>query len=176
MENLTSAEAFNGKNPAEVVVKMAGGFLLIEEAGKMSQETIEKLSEALGFRTDRLILVIEDEKESMRKLLAEYPAFAAKFETVISIPVFTNDELVTFARTYAYENGYKVEEMGVLALYDLIGSKQSERNPITIEGVKDLMDKAMENTKKVTRKFGRKLAVRDTDEDGRILIYEKDFE
>ena len=170
------AEVLNGKDPAEVIAKMLGGFLLIEEAGKMSEETISKLSKALDFRTDRLVLVIEDEKESMRKMLGEHKEFAGKFETVISIPVFTNDELVTFARTYANEKGYKVEEMGVLALYDLIGSKQSEREPITIDSVRELMDKAMENTKKVTRKFGRKLAVRNTDEDGRTLIYEKDFD
>jgi hypothetical protein len=170
------AEALNAKDPAEVIAKMSGGFLLIEEAGKMSKETIEKLSKALGFRTDRLIVVIEDEKESMRKMLAEYKGFAGKFKTVISIPIFTNDELVTFARTYANEKGYKVEEMGVLALYDLIGGKQSERDPITIDGVRELMDKAMENTKKVGRKFGRKIAVRNTDEDGLTLIYEKDFD
>jgi len=165
----------NEKDPAEIVSKMAGGFLLIEEAGTMSDETIEKFSEALGFRTDSMIVVIEDEKERMRKLLVDHSVFAAKFKTTISIPVFTNDELVTFARTYARENGYKVEEMGVLALYDLIGSKQSERDPITIDKVKDIMDEAIARTKKVTRRFGRKIAVRNTDEEGRILIYEKDF-
>ena len=170
------AEALNAKEPAEVIAKVAGGFLLIEEAGKMSKETIEQLSEALGFRTDRLIVVLEDEKESMRKMLAENKDFASKFKTVISIPIFTNDELVTFARTYANEKGYKVEEMGVLALYDLIGSKQSERDPITIDGVREIMDKAMESTKKVTKQFGRKLAVRNTDEEGLTLIYEKDFD
>ena len=170
------AEALNAKEPAEVIAKVAGGFLLIEEAGKMSKETIEQLSEALGFRTDRLIVVLEDEKESMRKMLAESKDFASKFKTVISIPIFTNDELVTFARTYANEKGYKVEEMGVLALYDLIGSKQSERDPITVDGVREIMDKAMESTKKVTKQFGRKLAVRNIDEEGLTLIYEKDFD
>ena len=169
------ADALNGKDPAEVVSKMSGGFLLIEEAGKMSEETIEKLSRALGFRTDSLILIIEDEKDSMRKLLSDHKEFADNFKTVISIPVFTNDELVIFARAYAEELGYKIEDMGVLALYDLIGSMQSERNPITIDKVREIMDKAMENTKKVARKFGRKLAVSNTDEDGRTLIYEKDF-
>ena len=170
------ADALNSKDPAEVIAKMSGGFLLIEEAGKMSEETLEKLSKALGFRTERLVVVIEDEKESMRKLLTDHQGFADKFKTVISIPVFTNDELVAFARTYANEKGYKVEEMGVLALYDLIGSKQSERDPITVDGVREIMDRAMESTKKVTKKFGRKLAVRSTDEDGRTLIYEKDFD
>ena len=90
----------------------------------MYPETIEKLSQAMDFRTDSLVLIIEDEKVSMRGLLRNYPDFAKKFETVISIPVFTNDELVTFARTYARENGYKMDEMGVLALYTQIGNNQ----------------------------------------------------
>ena len=111
------ASDMNRKDPATVISKMAGGFLLIERASFMTEETIEKLSQAMDFRTDSMILIIEDDKANMRKLLADYPKFAKKFETVISIPVFTNDELVTFARTYAKENGYRMDEMGVLALY-----------------------------------------------------------
>ena len=117
--------------------KLAGGFLLIERAGLMYPETIEKLSQAMDFRTDSLVLIIEDEKVSMRGLLRNYPDFAKKFETVISIPVFTNDELVTFARTYARENGYKMDEMGVLALYTQIGNNQKEGEPMTISQVKE---------------------------------------
>ena len=86
----------------------------------------------MDFRTDSLVLIIEDEKVSMRGLLRNYPDFAKKFETVISIPVFTNDELVTFARTYARENGYKMDEMGVLALYTQIGNNQKEGEPMWI--------------------------------------------
>ena len=170
-----NATALNDKDPAEVIAKMAGGFLLIEGAGAMSEETITKLSKALEFRTDSMILVIEDEKEKMRQLLKDHQGLADNFMTVISIPVFTNDELVTFARTYARERGYKVDEMGVLALYDLIGSRQSERDPITIDGVRIMMEEAIAKTQKVTRKFGRKLAVRNTDEEGNVIIYEKDF-
>ena len=102
----------------------------------MYPETIEKLSQAMDFRTDSLVLIIEDEKVSMRGLLRNNPDFAKKFETVISIPVFTNDELVTFARTYARENGYKMDEMGVLALYTQIGNNQKEGEPMTISQVK----------------------------------------
>ena len=120
------ASVLNKKDCAQIVSKLAGGFLLIERAGLMYPETIEKLSQAMDFRTDSLVLIIEDEKVSMRGLLRNYPDFAKKFETVISIPVFTNDELVTFARTYARENGYKMDEMGVLALYTQIGNNQKE--------------------------------------------------
>ena len=128
----------------------------------------------MDFRTDSMILLIEDDKANMRKMLADYPEFAEKLETVISIPVFTNDELVTFARTYARENGFRMDEMGVLALYTTIGDNQKEDEPITIGKVKEMVDGAIRKASGV--KLGRKLSKRHTDVDGRILLYEKDFD
>ena len=168
------ASDINRKDPATIISKMAGGFLLIERASFMTPETIEKLSQAMDFRTDSMILLIEDDKANMRKMLADYPEFAEKFETVISIPVFTNDELVTFARTYARENGFRMDEMGVLALYTMIGDNQKEAEPITIGKVKEMVDGAIRKASGV--KLGRKLSKRHTDADGRILLYEKDFD
>lgn len=168
------ASDINRKDPATIISKMAGGFLLIERASFMTPETIEKLSHAMDFRTDSMILLIEDDKANMRKMLADYPEFAEKFETVISIPVFTNDELVTFARTYARENGFRMDEMGVLALYTMIGDNQKEDEPITIGKVKEMVDGAIRKASGV--KLGRKLSKRHTDADGRILLYEKDFD
>ena len=168
------ASDINRKDPATIISKMAGGFLLIERASFMTPETIEKLSQAMDFRTDSMILLIEDDKANMRKMLADYPEFAEKFETVISIPVFTNDELVTFARTYARENGFRMDEMGVLALYTMIGDNQKEDEPITIGKVKEMVDGAIRKASGV--KLGRKLSKRHTDADGRILLYEKDFD
>ena len=168
------ASDMNKKDPAMVISKMAGGFLLIERASFMTAETIEKLSQAMDFRTDGMILIIEDDKANMRKLLADYPEFANKFETVISIPVFTNDELVTFARTYAKENGYRMDEMGVLALYELIGNNQREDEPITIGKVKEMVDGAIRRAGGA--RLGRRISKRHTDENGRILLYEKDFD
>ena len=168
------ASDINRKDPATIISKMAGGFLLIERASFMTPETIEKLSQAMDFRTDSMILLIEDDKANMRKMLADYPKFAEKFETVISIPVFTNDELVTFARTYARENGFRMDEMGVLALYTMIGDNQKEDEPITIGKVKEMVDGAIRKASGV--KLGRKLSKRHTDADGRILLYEKDFD
>ena len=168
------ASDMNKKDPAAVINKMAGGFLLIERASFMTEETIQKLSRAMDFRTDSMILIIEDDKANMRKLLADYPEFAKKFATVISIPVFTNDELVTFARTYAKENGYRMDEMGVLALYTLIGDNQREDEPITIGKVKEMVDGAIRKASGI--RLGRKISKRHTDEDGRILLYEKDFD
>lgn len=166
------AAAMNRKNPALIVGKLAGGFLLIERAGLLDQHTIDTLSQALEFRTDSLTLIIEDEKTSMRRLLNNYPEFAKKFETVISIPVFTNDELVTFARTYAKEMGYKMDEMGVLALYTLIGDNQTDSEPITITKVKEMVDEAVKRSQKFGRRFGKKRF----DEDDNIILYEKDFD
>ena len=170
------ASVLNKKDCAQIVSKLAGGFLLIERAGLMYPETIEKLSQAMDFRTDSLVLIIEDEKVSMRGLLRNYPDFAKKFETVISIPVFTNDELVTFARTYARENGYKLDELGVLALYTQIGNNQKEGEPMTISQVKDMVDRAIAHAEKGTRKFGRRMSRKHTDADDRVILYEKDFE
>ena len=170
------ASALNKKDCAQIVSKLSGGFLLIERAGLMYPETIEKLSQAMDFRTDSLVLIIEDEKVSMRGLLRNYPDFAKKFETVISIPVFTNDELVTFARTYARENGYKMDEMGVLALYTQIGNNQKEGEPMTIAKVKEMVDRAIAHAEKGTRKFGRRMSRKHTDADDRVILYEKDFE
>lgn len=166
----------NEKDPVKVASKLSGGFMLIERAGAMTKETIGKLSHAMEFRTDSMVVIIEDEKPSMRALLEEYKEFAKKFETVISIPVFTNDELVTFARTYAKELNYKIDEMGVLALYTLIGEEQTELEPIIINQVKEMVDKAIQKAQKGTRRFGRKLSARGTDEEGRTVLYEKDFD
>lgn len=168
------ASDMNRKDPAMIIGKMSGGFLLIERASYMTAETIQKLSQAMDFRTDSMILIIEDDKANMRKMLADYPEFAKKFNTVISIPVFTNDELVTFARTYAKENGYRMDEMGVLALYTLIGDNQREDEPITIGKVKEMVDRAIRRAGGA--RLGRRISKRHTDENGRILLYEKDFD
>ena len=166
--------AMNGKDPAKIVDKMAGGFLVIENAGEMNQETVDKLSRAMEFRTDCMVLIIEDEKTRMRALLKQYPQFAGKFDTVISIPVFTNDELVTFARTYATENGCKMDEMGVLALYTLIGNNQSEEEPVTIARVKDMVDRAISHARRGTRRRGKRGTGKNREK--WTVLYEKDFE
>lgn len=169
-----SGASMNQKDPAKIVARMSGGFLIIEDASLMNEETVEQLNRAMEFRTDCMILIIEDEKADMRAMLKKYPEFARKFDKVISIPVFTNDELVTFARTYASENGYKMDEMGILALYTMIGNNQSERDPMTISKVKEIMDKAMAHAGKGSKKRGRRKKNRNTDE--LIVLQEKDFE
>ncbi|MCH4039155.1 MAG: tetratricopeptide repeat protein [Lachnospiraceae bacterium] len=163
------ADAMNTKDPAVVCQKLSGGFLLIEEAGSLDDETIAKLNRAMEFRTDDLIVIIEDEKKPMRAMLAEHPEFAKKFSTRITVPVFMNDELVTFAKTYAKEQGYKLDEMATLALYTTIGNNQRDDEPVVIGKVKTMVDRAIEHSK-------RKLFGKTQDSaDGRIMLREKDF-
>lgn len=163
-------DKMNELDPAKVVDKMAGGFLVIENAGDMSSETIANLNKAMEFRTDCMILIIEDEKNAMRALLGKYPEFAEKFASTISVPVFTNDELVAFARVYCAENKCQMDELGVLALYSLISNGQSEDHPMTISEVKEILDVAMSKAKRGGRR-GRKSANKGKT----ITLYEKDF-
>ncbi|MGN0363124.1 MAG: hypothetical protein ACI4ET_09820 [Bilifractor sp.] len=160
----------NAKDPAKVVARMAGGFFVIEEVSGMNEETVGKLSQAMEFRTDCMITIIEDEKVAMRAFLKKYPRFAAKFDRVISIPVFTNDELITFARTYATENGFKIDDMAILALYTMIGNMQTEEEPVTISVVKEMIDRAI-NRSSAKRRRGKK-----SRKDKWLVLQEKDFD
>ena len=169
-----SGYEMNRKDPAQVVSKMSGGFLIVEDVSAMNAETIDQLNQAMEFRTDSMVMIIEDEKAKMRAFLKEHPAFADKFDTVISIPVFTNDELVTFARTYATENGCKMDEMGVLALYTIIGNRQTEEEPMTIAQVRNLVDDAISRASKGKRRNGKRAARKDKDK--WLVLREKDFD
>ncbi len=166
------ADQINGMDMSKVVNKLSGGFLVIEEANSLTPETVEELDKAMNFRTDGLTVILEDEKIGMRKLIAKYPKFAKKFTSMINIPVFTNDELVNFARVYTKENGYRIDQMGMLALYNLIGINQKEDEPMNIGSVKELLDNAIARSQGGLLKFNKKKRV---DRDGYIVLYEKDF-
>ena len=166
------ADQLNEMDLAKVVSKLASGFLVIEGANQLTQETVEFLDKAMEFRTDGLTVIIEDEKIGMRKLMARFPKFAKKFTSMINIPVFTNDELVNFARVYTKENGFKIDQMGMLALYNLIGVNQKEDQPMNIGAVKEMLDNAMARSQGGLLKFNKKKRV---DRDGYTVLYEKDF-
>ena len=170
------AEEMNKKDPAYIVDKMAGGFLVVEHASAMKPEIVENLSRAMEFKTNRLTVILEDVKQGIYELNDKYPEFMEKFNSKIVIPVFTNDELVSFAKTYSKETGYKIDDMAVLALYTLIGDNQNEENPVAVGQVKEMMDDAIKHAAKVGRRPGRKVAKRHLDETGRIMLYEKDFD
>ena len=166
------ADQLNDMEIAKVVNKLRGGFLVIENANQLTAETVEVLDKAMEFRTDGLTVIIEDEKIGMRKLIARFPKFAKKFTSMINIPVFTNDELVNFARVYTKENGFKIDQMGMLALYNLIGVNQKEDQPMNIGAVKEMLDAAMAKSQGGLLKFNKKKRV---DRDGFTVLYEKDF-
>lgn len=171
-----NAEKMNEKDPAYVVDKLAGGFLVVENASSLKADVIEKLSKAMEFRTDRLTVILEDLKPGIQSLEKTYPEFMEKFDSRVVIPVFTNDELVSFAKTYSKEMGYKIDDMAVLALYTLIGDNQDEDDPVSVGQVKDMMDNAIKRASRGGRRPGKKVAKRHLDESGRIMLYEKDFD
>ena len=166
------ADQINGKNIAEIVKKMSGGFLVIENANQLTKETVEQLNKAMEFRTDGLIVIIEDEKIGMRKLIARFPKFTSKFTSMINIPVFTNDELVNFAKVYTRENGYTIDQMGMLALYNLISTSQKEDQPMNVGAVKEIIDNAIAKSKGGLRKL---IGKKKVNPDGYMVLYEKDF-
>ncbi|MDO4307949.1 MAG: hypothetical protein Q4C77_14095 [Eubacteriales bacterium] len=169
------ADQINGKDMSRIVNKLAGGFLVIENANQLTQETAEQLDKAMEFRTDGLTVIVEDEKIGMRKFIARYPKLAKKFTSMINIPVFTNDELVSFAKVYTKENGYTIDQMGMLALYNMIGMNQKEDEPMNIGAVKNLVDAAIAKSQGGIRKLQRNISKKRTDHDGFIVLYEKDF-
>lgn len=171
-----TAEKLNKKDPVAVVGKLAGGFLVVENAGALKADVVENMSKAMEFKTNRLTVILEDLKPGIRSLQEKYPDFMKKFDSTIMIPVFTNDELVSFAKTYAKELGYKIDNMAVLALYTLIGENQNEENPVAVGTVREMMDNAIARASKKGRRAGKKVSKRHLDETGRIMLYEKDFD
>lgn len=166
------ADQINGKNIADIVRKMSGGFLVIENANQLTKETVNQLNKAMEFRTDGLIVIIEDEKIGMRKLIARFPKFTSKFTSMINIPVFTNDELVNFAKIYTRENGYTIDQMAMLSLYNLISTNQKEDQPMNIGAVKDIIDGTISKSRGGLRKL---ISKKKVNQDGYLVLYEKDF-
>ena len=170
-----TAQQLNGKDIGKIVAQLSGGFLLIQDMNQMDAETVEALNWAMETPTEGLTVIIEDEKIGMRKFIARNPKLIEKFTSRIAIPVFTNDELVNFAKIYTNEAGYKIDEMGILALSSLISDNQKEDEPMTVGGVKRLVDDAISKAESGTRKLQRNLSKSRLDRDGFVILYEKDF-
>lgn len=170
------AEDFNKKDIASTVAKIAGGTLIIEEAGDLSEESIAQLSKAMEFRTDGLLVILEDEKSYLKELFDKNPTFAEKFTSEISIPIMTNDELVTFGKIYAYDEDYRIDDSAMVALYNRIGEMQTPEHPVCIADVRDIVDDAISRSERTgIRKLGRILSHKRYDEDDSVILYEKDF-
>ena len=170
------AEDFNKKDIPSTVAKIAGGTLIIEEAGDLDDAVVEQLSKAMEFRTDALLVVLEDEKKYLKELFEKHPDFAEKFTSEIVIPVFTNDELVEFGRTYAYEEDYTIDEEAIPTLYERISELQEAGRPVTVIDVKEIVDEAIRQSEKIGfRKLSMVLSKKRYDADDRVILYEKDF-
>ncbi|MBQ2922173.1 MAG: hypothetical protein IJE60_03630 [Tyzzerella sp.] len=173
---IVKAEALNNKDVNDIVEKLHGGALVIEKASRLKRNTIDNLCELMEGQTGELLVVLEDERKPIERLLNEFPNFGKKFSSRIDLPVFINDELVTFGQTYAKENGYKIDEMGILALYSDIDILQREEKVVTVADVKAIIDDAIENANRTTlKKLVKKLVGKNKDESDRIILKEEDF-
>ena len=173
---IVKAESLNKKDVNEIVQKLNGGALVIEKASRLKRKTIEDLCEMMEGQTGELLVVLEDERKPIDKMLSEYPNFAKKFTSRVELPVFINDELVTFGQTYAKENGYKIDEMGILALYSDIDILQREDKVVTVSDVKAIIDDAIETANKPSlKKFVKKILGRNTDKSRRVILKEEHF-
>lgn len=170
------AASLNTRDAAEILKKVAGGCLIIEKAGNISKETAVKMGLLLANDSSGLLVILEDTRKGIEKALAKDDGFAARFSEKINIPVFTSDELVIFAKSYANELGYTIDEMGVLALYNSISNIQKLDHPTTLIEVKDIVDHAIEKAEKggLKKAFGI-LTSRRYDENDYVILYEKDF-
>lgn len=170
------AEDFNKKDIPSTIAKIAGGTLIIEEAGDLEDGVVKQLAKAMEFRTDGLIVILEDEKHLLKALFDKHPELAEKFTSEVTIPIFTNDELVAFGKMYAFDEDFRIEDMATMTLYNRIGELQTPEHPVTVLDVKDIVDKAIRHSEKFGfRKLGMILSKKRYDEDDRIILYEKDF-
>lgn len=171
-----SGDGLNKKEPEEVVKKLGGGALIIEHAGGLDEQTIEKLSTVMEGETGGLLVILEDEAAEIAKLMEKNQSFAYKFNRSIDIPIFSNDELVAFGKSYAEEQEYYFDEMAVLALYDCIGVRQTSDHVVNIAEVKEFVDDAIEHADKKSRGLFARLSKKRIDEEGNRLLLEEDFD
>ncbi|WP_461812460.1 hypothetical protein [Faecalimonas sp.] len=173
---IVTGDALNRKDLSTVLGKLKGGALIVEKAGKMNRDTIEELNERMEEQTGELLVVLEEQRKPLEKLLSENTRFRRKFTSKLELPIFINDELVTFGQTYAKENGYKIDEMGILALYSRIDILQKEDHAVTVTEVKEILDHAIEKAQRVNLKhFFKRLFGKHTDNADRVILTEQDF-
>ena len=173
---IVTGDSLNKKDIGSIIDKLNGGALIIEKASKMNDRTIRELNDMMDGQTGELLFLLEDQKKPLERMFASHREFKRKFTSRLELPVFINDELVTFGQTYAKENGYRIDEMGILALYSRIDMMQREDHAVTVAEVKEIMDEAISHSQKanvkhlVKRVFGR-----STDNSDHIILKEDDF-
>ena len=173
---IITGESLNKKELTGIVQKLKGGALIIEKAGKLNARTIRELNDLMEEQTEELLFVLEEQRKPLEKMLNSNLAFKKKFTSKLELPVFINDELVTFGQTYAKENGYRIDEMGILALYSRIDMMQKEDHAVTVAEVKEIMDEAIAHSQKANMKhFVKRVFGKGTDDTDRIILKEDDF-
>jgi len=169
-----TGSSLNGKELNQLIKKIAGGYLIIEKAGDIAHETAIRLSLLMEQNTDGLLVIMEDTRAGIEKVLSQDVNFAKKFTERVKIPVFTSDELVEFAKAYAKEQECEIDDMGILALYNRISNIQKLDEATTLTEVKDIMDEAIRSADRggLKKLFGRK----KFSPEGYLYLREKDFE
>ena len=171
------AASLNQKDIPELMKKVRGGCLIIEKAGEITRETAVKMSLQMSQDTAGMLVILEDTKEGIRKALGRDEEFARKFTEKVNIPIFSIDELVEFAKSYAQELEYEIDEMGVLALYNRISSIEKLDEATTLFEVKDIVDEAVAKSEKGGfKKAFSVFASKRHGQGDRKVLQEKDFE
>ena len=173
---IVTGDSLNKKELANIIQKLRGGAIIIEKAGKLNSRTIKELSYLMEKKTGEMLFVLEDQRKPLERILTANQDFKRKFTSRLELPVFINDELVTFGQTYAKENGYKLDELGILALYSRIDVMQREDHAVTVAEVKEIMDEAIAHSQKANVKhLARRMFGKSTDESNRVILNEEDF-
>ena len=173
---IVTGESLNKKELTNIIQKLKGGAIIIEKAGKLNSRTIKELNHLMERKTGEMLFVLEDQRKPLERILTANPDFKKKFTSKLELPVFINDELVTFGQTYAKENGYKLDEMGILALYSRIDVMQREDHAVSVAEVKEIMDEAIAHSQKANVKhLARRVFGKSTDASDRIILKEEDF-
>ena len=173
---IVTGESLNKKELTNIIQKLRGGAIIIEHAGKLNSRTVKELNYLMEKKTGELLFVLEDQRKPLERLMTANPEFKKKFSSKLELPVFINDELVTFGQTYAKENGYKLDEMGILALYSRIDVMQREDHAVSVAEVKEIMDEAIAHSQKANVKhLARRVFGKSTDSSDRIILKEEDF-
>lgn len=172
-----SGEAFNRKDIKTMVQKMSGGFLLIEQAGDLTKNSIEQFMEASRELTESLLLIVEDEKSGMDHLLHMDKDFSSNFTAIIQLPTYNNNELVAFGIAYAKSLTYVIDDMAVLAFYTGISQLMTEEHTVNIEKVKEIIDSVIKRAKRRhIRNLVQKMMRKHYDDDHFTILYEADFD
>ena len=173
---IITGDSLNKKKIKEIVSKLYGGALIIEKAGRMNEKTVQRLNKAMERDTGELLIVLEEQRKPLDRLSSSNKEFRRKFTSRLEVPIFINDELVTFGQTYAKENGFKIDEVGILALYSRIDMLQREDHVVTVGEVKEIMDEAIEHVQKTNvKKIVKRVLGKGRDDADRVILSEKDF-